>query len=180
MTRNDDSDVHRLQRSTIAYEKQADLFVSIHANSAGSRHNVAGIETFYVSKQAISNKNLSIDSKEKDRYLISSWDSCVKKNREKSQMLAQCIQTNILKTLNNQGISTPDRGVREEGYCVLLRSSIPLSLEPVRFIPVSLVEVGFLTNKNEAARLAQPAYRALVAQGIYRGIKQFIYSEGTL
>ncbi|NEQ22568.1 MAG: N-acetylmuramoyl-L-alanine amidase [Microcoleus sp. SIO2G3] len=75
------------------------------------------------------------------------------------QRLAQTIHNSIL-----QSVDVSDRRVRQARFYVLRKSSMPSVL----------VEVGFLTGREDSAKLADPNYRSQVAQAIARGILQYI------
>ena len=75
------------------------------------------------------------------------------------QRLAQTIHNSIL-----QSVDVSDRRVRQARFYVLRKSSMPSVL----------VEVGFLTGRDDSAKLANPSYRSQVAQAIARGILQYI------
>jgi N-acetylmuramoyl-L-alanine amidase len=75
------------------------------------------------------------------------------------QRLAQTIHKSIL-----QGVNAKDRGVRKARFYVLRKTSMP----------AVLVEVGFVTGSEDAAKLSSPAYRTQMAQAIARGILQYI------
>jgi N-acetylmuramoyl-L-alanine amidase len=75
------------------------------------------------------------------------------------QRLAQTIHNSIL-----QSVDVSDRRVRQARFYVLRKSSMPSVL----------VEVGFLTGRDDSAKLANPNYRSQVAQAIARGILQYI------
>lgn len=126
MTRKDDYFVDLQPRVTMAERANADLFVSIHANSIGGRPDVQGVETYYYSSGG---------------------------------RLARSIHNSIL-----QATDAKDRGVRQARFYVLRKSSMPSVL----------VEVGFVTNRQEAAKLASPDYQSQMAQAIARGILQYI------
>jgi N-acetylmuramoyl-L-alanine amidase len=105
----------------------ADLFVSIHANSMGSnRPDISGLETYY-------------------------FDS--------GQRLAQTIHNSVLRNVNIR-----DRRVRKARFYVLRKSSMPSVL----------VEVGFVTGREDAPRLGTAAYQNELAEAIVRGIIQYI------
>jgi N-acetylmuramoyl-L-alanine amidase len=126
MTRKDDYFVDLQPRVTMAERANADLFVSIHANSIGGRPDVQGVETYYYSSGG---------------------------------RLARSIHNSIL-----QATDAKDRGVRQARFYVLRKSSMPSVL----------VEVGFVTNRQEAAKLGSPDYQSQMAQAIARGILQYI------
>ncbi len=73
--------------------------------------------------------------------------------------LARTIHNSVL-----QGTGVRDRGVRKARFYVLRKTSMPSVL----------VEVGFVTGAEDAARLANPAYRSQMAASIARGILQYI------
>lgn len=75
------------------------------------------------------------------------------------QRLAQTIHSSIL-----QSLDVKNRGVRRARFYVLRKSSMPSVL----------VEVGFVTGREDAAKLSNPTYRSQMAQAIARGILQYI------
>jgi N-acetylmuramoyl-L-alanine amidase len=75
------------------------------------------------------------------------------------QRLARTIHSSIL-----QSLDIKDRGVRQARFYVLRKSSMPSVL----------VEVGFVTGREDAAKLSNPDYRNQMAQAIARGILQYI------
>jgi N-acetylmuramoyl-L-alanine amidase len=78
---------------------------------------------------------------------------------QSGQELAQTIHQTIL-----QGVGISDRGVRTARFYVLRKTSMPSVL----------VEVGFVTGQDDAARLSNPAYRTQMATAIARGILQYL------
>ncbi|PIG90540.1 N-acetylmuramoyl-L-alanine amidase [Gloeocapsopsis sp. IPPAS B-1203] len=127
MTRDSDYFVDLAPRVAIAERANADVFVSIHANSMGlSRPDVNGLETYYFSS---------------------------------GQRLAQAIHRNIL-----QRVTIRDRGVRRARFYVLRKSSMPSVL----------VEIGYLTGREDNPRLRTAAYQSQMAEAIARGILQYL------
>jgi N-acetylmuramoyl-L-alanine amidase len=127
MTRTSDYFVDLAPRVTMAERANADLFVSIHANSIGpNRPDISGLETYY-------------------------YDS--------GQRLAQTIHSSIL-----QNLDIKDRGIRRARFYVLRKTSMPSVL----------VEVGFVTGREDAGKLSNSTYRSQMAQAIARGILQYI------
>jgi N-acetylmuramoyl-L-alanine amidase len=78
--------------------------------------------------------------------------------KEKSLELATNIQSNMIKTLG-----TRDRGVKEAGFYVIKYTRVPSVL----------VELGFITNSDEAARMATSTFREQAASAIVEGLKQY-------
>jgi N-acetylmuramoyl-L-alanine amidase len=77
---------------------------------------------------------------------------------KESEDLAAIIQMELDKTL-----TTPNRGVKQAGFYVLIGASMPNVL----------VEVGYLSNPAEEKKLKQSDYKQKIAGSIYRGIKRF-------
>ena len=83
-----------------------------------------------------------------------------------SRRLAERIQQNTLSYLKKNGASTRDGGVKGAPFFVLVGSSMPSVL----------VEIGYCTNKSEAARLKSSKHRQRVAQGLANGIHAYARS----
>ncbi|BAY79007.1 cell wall hydrolase/autolysin (plasmid) [Nostoc linckia NIES-25] len=127
MTRDSDYFVTLPGRVQLAERANADVFVSIHANSAGAgRPDVSGLETYY-------------------------YDSGLG--------LARTVHNSIL-----QSINIKDRGVRRARFYVLRKSSMPSIL----------VETGYLTGRQDNAKLRSSAYQNQMAEAIARGILQYL------
>lgn len=75
-----------------------------------------------------------------------------------SKKLAESIQRELIKKLKSR-----DRGVKEGNFYVIRNTKMASVL----------IEVGFVTNPDEAKKLADPSYRELAAEAIYEGIKNF-------
>jgi N-acetylmuramoyl-L-alanine amidase len=130
MTRGSDYFVTLPGRVTMAQRANADVFVSIHANSAGAnRPEVSGLETYH-------------------------YDSGLR--------LAQIVHSKILQSLNVR-----DRNVRKARFYVLRKTSMPSIL----------VETGFLTGRDDAAKLRTSAYQNQMADAIAQGILQYLKSR---
>lgn len=172
LTRNQDCDLSLVERSTLAEQLKADLFVSIHVNSTKSASpKPNGIETFYLQNSELISPTrhggfLFINLK-KDPALIALIDEYIQANTQLSQTLAKSIQSSLISFLKSQQIDISDRGVKADKLRVLLRSPIP----------AALVEVGFITNKNDASNLSDKEYRNKIAYGIFQGINQFIQKQ---
>ncbi|MBE8998208.1 N-acetylmuramoyl-L-alanine amidase [Nostoc sp. LEGE 12447] len=127
MTRDSDYFVTLPGRVQLAERANADVFVSIHANSAGaSRPDVSGLETYY-------------------------YDSGLG--------LARIVHNSIL-----QSVNVRDRGVRRARFYVLRKSSMPSIL----------VETGYLTGRDDMAKLRSSAYQNQMADAIARGVLQYL------
>ncbi|MEH2387679.1 MAG: N-acetylmuramoyl-L-alanine amidase [Nostoc sp.] len=128
LTRDSDYFVTLPGRVQLAERANADVFVSIHANSAGaSRPDVNGLEVYY-------------------------YDSGLD--------LARIVRSSILQSIG----TLKDRGVRRARFYVLRKSSMPSIL----------VETGYMTGREDMARLRTSAYQNQMAEAIARGVLQYL------
>jgi N-acetylmuramoyl-L-alanine amidase len=173
MTRETDIYVPVENRTVIANQKQADLFISVHANSNPSKKR-SGVETFYLNfsqdpsvietaalENATSTKNLS-----EMRGILEK----IAKNSKviESKELANDIQKNLVLTLQKPYRDIKDLGYKGGPFWVLIGVETPSVL----------VEVSYLSNSKDETRLKSAQYRQYIAQGIYSGIKEYMNSLG--
>jgi len=121
------------KRINFANNSNADLFISIHHNSAGAE--AQGIETYYSSKPQEAEFGGNFDSK----------------RLEKSKQMAKDINNEIANKLNLK-----NRGSKDSDYMVCMDTKMP----------AVLVEVGFITNKEEAERCSNSSNQQKVAEAI--------------
>lgn len=154
LTRADDSYVSLQDRATIANNQPRSVFVSIHFDEAG-RTAATGIETYYATHP------ISFPGR------VASWLPFLQRTsaeppNPESQSLAGAIQESLV--TQTQAVN---RGTRPQQFFVIAN---------VRH-PAVLVEGGFLTNKDDVAKLANADYREQMAIGIADGIVRY---RGTL
>lgn len=169
LTRNEDKDLTLVERSKLAEQLNANLFVSIHVNSDGGKGGSAsGVETFYLdTKKFISptrHGGFLFMNLKKDLSYLESVDKYLKDNTQISQQLATLIQSTLISYLRDQNVDIKDRGIKADRFRVLLRSPIP----------AALVEVGFITNQKESLQLTDETYQKNIAFGIVKGINAFV------
>lgn len=172
-TRNRDVFVSLRQRTKYANDKDADLFISIHANAAPHKSqylSAKGIETYFLSPArsqrsknvaALENKS---DIKEMDYFSKQTFLNVF--NREKiiaANKLALDIQQGMLGLLRKANYSVIDGGVREAPFWVLVGAQMP----------AILIEVGYITNPTEATRMFNINYQKKLANGIANGIDNY-------
>ncbi len=175
LTRSSDKFIPLKQRTRLANRKNADFFISIHANAAHnrtSRFKSKGIETYFLSparsgraKRVAALEN-SADISDLDRYTKSTYLNVI--NREKiieSNKLAIDLQKQILTSLKRKYSGVVDNGVREGPFWVLVGAQMP----------AVLIEIGYITHPTEGPRLFNPNYQKLLAEGIANGIESYIY-----
>jgi len=170
MTREKDVFVPLTERTRMANDNRAEIFLSIHAN-ASKRHNVRGIETWYFSFEAKTERAQHIAARENNMSSnqFSELERILRDLHEtdrinQSALLAGATQKALVNSLSKHKKTIPDRGVDGAPFIVLLRTEMPSIL----------VEVGFLTNKTEAAQLRRKAYQNAIAQGIFQGLDTFL------
>ncbi len=167
-SRTTDQSIALSARPAKANKAQADLFVSIHVN-ANKDISVHGFETYYLNfaKNAHAAQTAALENSTSDRKLgdIQSLLANVMLNVRTSESigLASDVLDATIKQLKRNGFNTKNSGTRSAPFHVLIDTNMP----------AILVEVGYCSNKNEAAKLKQPKYRAILAKGIAEGIMQY-------
>ncbi|HEX9578694.1 MAG TPA: N-acetylmuramoyl-L-alanine amidase [Myxococcales bacterium] len=164
MTRKDDSFVSLDERTRIANESKADLFVSIHCN-ASRRRTLSGAETWTLnvgsdrySARLAAFENAEADRTVSDLRLILA-DLAAKANAGDARELAQSVQSSLARKTRAR-----DHGVKQALFYVLLGAHMP----------AVLVETGFISNPAEEARLKSRRFQEDAAEAISRGVKDFV------
>jgi N-acetylmuramoyl-L-alanine amidase len=157
MTRIADETKTLSERVNFANSSGADLFVSIHSNSAAN-DTAVGLETFSVVPSCVHQATASLDSVHLDLILEHH-----KSRLKKSRALAHSLQASILTTIRPIHENLRDRKAKQAVLLVLLGT----------VMPSALVEVGFISNPAEAARLNNKRYQRHMALGICRGILNY-------
>jgi len=175
MTRTDDTFLSLKERTEIADNARADLFVSIHCNSVRNKSYVAmhGTETYFLSvaktdwaRAVEATENSSIKFEGADvaqtglKYVL--WDLAQSQFLEESQQLAIDIQESIVDYCR-----TYNRGVNQANFYVLR----------VNYMPAVLVETLFISNPDDAKKLKDDGFLKRLARGIARGIKKYVESR---
>ena len=177
-TRDEDVFIPLLDRTKIANDANGKLFVSIHAN-ANKNRKIKGFETYLLrpgkSEDAIEvaqRENSVIKLEEvTDQYENLTGENLIMATMaqsmfmKESEDLASVIQVELDKKLD-----TPNRGVKQAGFYVLIGASMPNAL----------VEVGFLSNPMEEKMLKQGAHKQKIAEAIFLAIKRFKSSKEKL
>jgi len=175
MTRGSDRFLKLGQRTRIADRKDAQVFISIHANAIADKsrfENVEGIETYYLQKtrdaksqRVAARENASVlqgtDSLSQDVII----DSVLNGPKIiESHKLAIDVQRHMVKNLKSEYRSVKDGGVRPAPFYVLVGASRPSIL----------VEVGYITNAKERKRLFTSDYQEEIVEGIVEGVGSYI------
>ena len=172
LTREEDEDVALDDRTALANQKHADLFLSIHVN-ASPRRDARGAETYFLSRQAKDEEVRTLAALENnaadvDRERLGEapeglelvlWDLAQSQYLQESAELAVAIQEQL-----NEALGLKDRGVKQAPFRVLMGATMP----------AVLVEVGFISNPAEEAVLGTGEYRDKIAQALARALVTFV------
>ena len=175
MTRKGDAFVSLDERTRIANEAHADLFVSIHCNAA-RRRKLEGVETWTlnVSSNRYAARLAAFENAEADRTVsdlrLILADLATKANASDARDLAQSVQSSLVRTLRSRVGPVRDHGVKQALFYVLLGTRMPSIL----------VETGFISNPAEEARLKSARFQEGTAEAIARGVKEYVESRRRL
>jgi len=174
-TRTTDTFVPLERRTQIANQAHADLFLSVHANSSPDRQ-ARGIETYYLNftnssdaMEVAARENALSDN---SVYDLKDLVTKIAKNEkvEESRDLAGIIQESLTKRIERVHHGERDRGVRKAPFVVLIGAHMPSVL----------AEISFISNPTDEKWLKKPANRERIAEGLYRGIEQYLQSTNSL
>lgn len=172
MTRQIDTFIPLGDRTKIANDAGADLFISIHAN-ANRKRQIAGVTTYFLdvarndeSRALAVAENASIrfeqeeseDFEAMDDLSFILLDMVQNEHQKESEELSKLIQRELADSLH-----IPDKGVDQAGFFVLNRA----------YMPAVLVETAFISNPNEEKLLRKKEFQEKIARGVYRGILAF-------
>ncbi len=166
-TRTTDVFVPLEERTALANEKKADLFLSIHANAGAS--TAAGAETYYLnfttSKSAMEVAARENASSERSIHELQSLiEKIVLKDKvEESREFASRIQSALHKEALRRNPKARNRGVRKAPFVVLIGASMPSVL----------AEIGFLSNPREERLLKRSDHRNRLAAALLEGVSQY-------
>jgi N-acetylmuramoyl-L-alanine amidase len=169
LTRTGDYYIPLSERTVIANQYQADLFVSIHIN-ANKNRKAHGCETYYCSEKASSKEAARVAAFENS---VVKYDEPFKKRAgyidieeilfnferklywEESGKFASVFQTRF-----KQALPFKSRGVHSANFFVLRRAKMPSIL----------LETGFISNYDEEAKLKKASVREEIADAVIRGL----------
>ncbi|HLE36240.1 MAG TPA: N-acetylmuramoyl-L-alanine amidase [Candidatus Acidoferrales bacterium] len=174
-TRQDDSFVPLEERTAIANQAKADLFLSIHANSSQD-HSVRGVETYYLNFSA-SGEAMEVASRENAlaQGSIHELQELVQKiarneKIEESREFATEVQVALARRLLAGNHNFKNRGVRKAPFVVLIGANMPSVLS----------EISFLSNHADERMLKRPDNRQRIAEGLYHGVESYLRSINSL
>jgi len=168
-TREDDTFIPLETRTAIANQEQADLFVSIHANSS-SDPKARGVETYYLNFTTNADA-LEVAARENaasDKSIHELQDLvkkiALKEKIEESREFAGDVQRSLHSGLAIKSPAIRDRGVKKAPFIVLIGANMPSIL----------AEISFVSNPSDARKLRTAEYRQRIAESLYKGISHYV------
>lgn len=170
-TRADDTFIPLEQRTKIANDEKADLFISIHANSS-PEPSATGVETYFFNLTADKN-GLDLATRENATSASSISDlndllhkAVLQTKKEESRQFAQDVQTALWTESIKMNSKSRDRGVRQAPFVVLIGAGMPSIL----------AEIGFVSNPHDERLLQRSDERQRIAEALFKGVSQYANS----
>jgi N-acetylmuramoyl-L-alanine amidase len=167
LTREDDSVVSLDQRTGIANQYKADLFLSVHMNAAVVK-GAHGSETYFLSLEAsdeLARKAAEVENAASKsaapaatdlKFIL--WDLAQQEYLNESSRFAQDIQEEM-----NKATGVQNRGVKQAPFKVLVGATMP----------AALVEVAFISNPDEESKLKNEEFQNMVVDALTRAIQRY-------
>ena len=167
-TRADDTFIPLETRTAIANKAQADLFISVHANSSPDE-SARGVEVYYLNFTS-DPEAMKVASRENavSNQSVHELSDLVKKialkdKIDESRELATDVDASLYAGLTKGNAGLKDRGVKKAPFVVLIGANMPSIL----------AEISFVTNASDAEQLEKPEYRQRVAESLYKGVAKY-------
>ena len=175
LTRRTDTFVPLADRTNLANDYEADLFLSLHVN-ASPKGKLAGLETFYLdnsgdeaTKKLAERENRSLRFEESGGgdlgFMLSDLIQSAK--LDESIILANVVHKGLLRHLKPRWEGIRDLKVRKAPFYVLVGAHMPCIL----------VELFFVDNREDGRRLANRKFRSDIAQGLLGGIREYLQNS---
>ncbi|HZL25185.1 MAG TPA: N-acetylmuramoyl-L-alanine amidase, partial [Acidobacteriaceae bacterium] len=167
-TRADDTFIPLETRTAIANKAQADLFISVHANSSPDA-SARGTEVYYLNftsdpeamRVAARENAVSTQSVHELSDLVKKI--ALKDKIDESKELATDVEASLYKGLEKGNDGLKDRGVKKAPFVVLIGANMPSIL----------AEISFVSNPDDAEELLTPEYRERVAESLFNGVARY-------
>ncbi|WP_206731974.1 N-acetylmuramoyl-L-alanine amidase family protein [Arcobacter cloacae] len=172
LTRDKDKFIKVMDRTILANDKNADLFLSIHTNAVPKEkaNQISGIETFFLSpaRSERAKRVAALENKSDIREMSASsknvfLESLNRPRITASHKFAIDVQAGLLQAARTKYKDTKDSGVREGPFWVLVGAQMPSIL----------IELGYISHPEESRRLYEKSYQELLANGIANGIDSY-------
>lgn len=170
LTRDSDRYVSLEERTAIANARNADLFISVHANASQSSA-ASGIETFVLDPSAVKPDEGEGPSEAPAAKAVSQAYASVgfASQLSESRSLARFVQGSLVRGISARSPrSARDRGIKHASFAVLRGARMPSIL----------AEVSFVSNPDDENRLRTPGFRQRIASSLTSGIRAYVRSAG--
>ena len=174
LTRERDEFISLEERTEIANQLQADLFVSIHANSSRSR-STSGVETYFLDfARTESEREVAARENAATAHAYRDLETLVEKIARADKMvesreLAGVVQKNLYGGARQIFPSARNRGVRSAPFIVLIGAKMPSVL----------TEVAFLSNPRDEKLLKKDSAQQRLAKALFQGIEGYMKALGS-
>ena len=170
-TRSDDVFIPLEQRTRIANDQKADLFISIHANSS-PEPSATGVETYYFNL-ASDKAGLALATRENTTATSSISDlndllhrAVLQTKLEESRDFAQSVQSSLSTMAVKMNSVSRNRGVRQAPFVVLIGATMPSIL----------AEIGFVSNVHDEKLMRKNEQRQKIAEALFKGVSAYANS----
>ena len=167
-TRDDDTFIPLETRTAIANKQEADLFISVHANSSRDA-SARGVETYYLNFTSNADA-LEVAARENavSQKSVFELQDLVKKialkeKIEESREFAADVQKAMSSGLSTRNVTMRDRGVKKAPFVVLIGANMPSIL----------AEISFVSNPGDEKKLQTPEYRQKIAESLFKGVARY-------
>jgi len=167
-TRADDTFIPLETRTAIANKAQADLFISIHANSSQDE-SARGVEVYYLNftsdpdAMRVAARENAVSSQSVHELSDLVKKIALKDKIDESKELASDVDDSLYEGIEKGNAGLKNRGVKKAPFVVLIGANMPSIL----------AEISFVTNSQDAEELERPAYRERVAESLYSGVARY-------
>jgi N-acetylmuramoyl-L-alanine amidase len=174
LTRNDDSFISLEERTAIANQHRADLFISIHANSSRNR-TISGVETYYLDfAKSDTEREIAARENATTASSVHELEDLIKKIAQadksaESRELASIVQKNLFSGAHKLFPTAQNRGVRSAPFIVLIGANMPSVL----------TEVAFISNPRDERLLKKSSNQERLVKALFSGIEDYMKTLGS-
>lgn len=167
-TRADDTFIPLETRTAIANKAQADLFISVHANSSQD-DSARGVEVYYLNftsdpeAMEVASRENAVSTQSVHQLSDLVKKIALKDKIDESRELAEDVDQSLYSGLTKGNEGLKNRGVKKAPFVVLIGANMPSIL----------AEISFVTNPTDAEELRRAEYRERVAESLYAGVARY-------
>jgi len=173
LTRTDDTFVPLARRTGYANTRKADAFVSLHLNASPS-HQLRGLESYYLdttddeaSRLLAERENGVVPGGAVDDLTFILSDLIQSGKLEESVELSHYLESAVHRASLGAYPGSTSHGVKKGPFFVLVGAHMPCTL----------IELFFIDNGSDGAKLATDSFRSIVSEGLAKGLTRFAHGE---